>query len=74
MIYQNGPVIDMTPEGDFIEPSKPTLGTIIARIIAFGLLLVIAAMAFWMALFIVPVLIILGIAGYAMTRAQIRRF
>jgi uncharacterized RDD family membrane protein YckC len=67
-------VIDMTPEGDFIEPAKPTLGTILARVFAFGLLLVIAAVAFWMALFIVPVLIILGIAFYAMNRAQIRRF
>jgi len=67
-------VIDMTPQGDFIEPAKPTLGTILARIIAFGLLLVIAAVAFWMALFIVPVLIILGIAFYALNRAQIRRF
>ncbi len=70
----NGPVIDMTPDGDFIEPSKPTLGTILARIIAFGMLLVIAAVAFWMALFIIPVLIILGVAGYAFARMQVRRY
>jgi uncharacterized membrane protein len=69
----NGPVIDMTPGGDFVEPQKPTLGTIIARLIAFALLLVIAAVAFWMALFIIPVLILLGVAGYAVTRMQSRR-
>jgi uncharacterized membrane protein len=74
MTRQNGPVIDMTPDGNFVEPSKPTLGTIIARLVAFAVLLMIAAVAFWMALFIVPVLIILGIAFYAMNRAQIRRF
>jgi uncharacterized membrane protein len=74
MANSNGPVIDMTPDGDFIEPSKPTLGTILARIIAFGMLLVIAAVAFWMALFIIPVLIILGVAGYAFARMQVRRY
>jgi hypothetical protein len=74
MANSNGPVIDMTPDGNFIDPSKPTLGTILARLIAFGVLLVIAAVAFWMALFIIPVLIILGVAGYAFTRMQIRRY
>jgi hypothetical protein len=73
MANTNGPVIDMTPDGNFIEPSKPTLGVILARIIAFGMLLVIAAVAFWMALFIIPVLIILGVAGYAFARMQVRR-
>jgi hypothetical protein len=74
MANQHGPVIDMTPDGAFIEPPKPTLGTILARIIAFGMLLVIAAVAFWMALFIIPVIIILGVAGYAFTRLQVRRY
>ena len=70
----NGPVIDMTPDGNFVEPPKPTLGTILARIIAFGILLVVAAVAFWTALFIIPVLIILGVAGYAFARMQVRRY
>ncbi len=70
----NGPVIDMTPDGNFVEPPKPTLGTILARIIAFGVLLVVAAVAFWTALFIIPVLIILGVAGYAFARMQVRRY
>jgi hypothetical protein len=70
----NGPVIDMTPDGNFIESPKPTLGTILARIMAFGILLVVAAVAFWTALFIIPVLIILGVAGYAFARMQVRRY
>jgi uncharacterized membrane protein len=74
MANPNGPVIDMTPDGAFIEPTKPTLGTILARIIAFCILLVVAAVAFWMALFIIPVLIILGVAGYAFARMQVRRY
>jgi len=74
MANLNGPVIDMTPDGNFVEPPKPTLGTILARIIAFGILLVVAAVAFWTALFIIPVLIILGVAGYAFARMQVRRY
>lgn len=74
MSEQNGPIIDMTPEGDFVKPPKPDYLTILARLVAFGVLLLVAAVAFWMAIFIVPVLIILGIAGYALSRTQIRRF
>ncbi len=74
MANANGPIIDMTPEGDFITPPKPGFGTIIARLAAFAVLLVVAAVAFWMALFIVPVMIILGIAAYALSRNQVRRF
>ncbi len=73
MTHPDGPVIDMTPDGHFIEPPKPTLGTIVARLVAFAVLLMVAAIAFWMALFIIPVLIILGVAGYALTRSQTRR-
>jgi hypothetical protein len=74
MANTNGPIIDMTPDGDFITPPKPTMGTILARLAAFAVLLVVAAVAFWMALFIVPVMIILGIAAYALSRNQARRF
>ncbi len=73
MVNRNGPVIDMTPDGNFVQPPKPTLGVIAARLIAFAALLVVAAVAFWMALFIVPILIILGIAAYALSRAQMNR-
>ncbi|MDE8342297.1 MAG: hypothetical protein POG24_00575 [Acidocella sp.] len=64
----------MTPDGGFVQPPKTDYLTILARLLAFGVLLLVAAVAFWMALFIVPVLIILGIAGYALSRTQIRRF
>jgi hypothetical protein len=73
MARNTGPLIDMTPDGHFVEPTKPTLGVILARLVAFAVLLVVAAVAFWMALFIVPVLIILALAGYAIARAQTRR-
>jgi hypothetical protein len=73
MANQNGPIIDMTRNGEFIEPPKPSLGTIFARIAAFGALLLMAAVAFWITLFIIPVLLVLGVAGYFFLRYQMKR-
>jgi hypothetical protein len=73
MANQNGPIIDMTRNGEFIEPPKPSLGTIFARIAAFGALLLMAAVAFWITLFIIPVLLVLGVGGYFFLRHQIKR-
>jgi hypothetical protein len=39
----------------------------------FGILLCIGAVAFWAALFLLPVLLIGGIAGFLLLRAQLRR-
>jgi len=73
MANQNGPIIDMTRNGEFIDPPKPSLGTIAARLAAFGVLLLVAAVAFWMALFIIPVLLVMGVAGYFILRHQLKR-
>jgi hypothetical protein len=77
MANSNGPVIDMTPDGAFIEPPKPTLGTILVRLAMFGVFLCVAVVIFWTALFMLPVLIVLGVIGYFLARSQfrsIRRF
>ena len=63
----------MTRGGQFVDPPKPGLGAIMARVAAFGLLLLMAAAAFWAALFLVPLLLILGAAGYFMFRQRLRR-
>jgi uncharacterized membrane protein len=63
----------MSRNGEFIDPPRPRLGTIVARLAAFGALLLFAALAFWMALFIIPVLLLLGVAGYFYARHQIKR-
>ncbi|GLR67387.1 hypothetical protein GCM10010909_20680 [Acidocella aquatica] len=74
MANSNGPVIDMTPEGDFIEPPKPTLGAILLRLAMFGLFLCIAGVMFWVmfwaAIFVVPILVLLGLAGFMLTKLQ----
>jgi len=73
MVKRNGMVIDMTLDGNIVEPAKPSLGTILARLAAFGIGLFVLAVAFWAALFMVPVLIVLGLIGYFALRSQLRR-
>lgn len=63
----------MTRGGDFIDPPKPSLGSIAARLAAFGVLLLVAAIAFWAVLFIIPVLLALGLVGYFAFRQQLKR-
>jgi hypothetical protein len=71
----NGPIIDMTPSGHFAhEPiAGPTLGVILARVLVFTIALGFAALAFWLAVFTVPVLLVIGLAGYAYLRFKIAR-
>jgi uncharacterized membrane protein len=75
MAKSDGPVIDMTPDGAFIDPPKSapvSLGTIVARVIAFGVALCVVALLFWAALFVIPVLVVLGVVGYFLGRGQMR--
>ena len=65
----------MTPDGTFIDPPKPvpvSFGTIVARLIAFGVALCFVALLFWAALFIIPVLVVLGVVGYFFARGPVR--
>lgn len=75
MKTNNGPIIDMTPAGGFVnEPiAGPTLGVILARVVAFAVLLGLLAMAFWLAVFTIPVLIVLGLVGYGYFRYKMAR-
>ncbi len=73
MANQNGPIIDMTQGGEFIDRPRPSLGTIAGRVAAFGVLLLLAAVAFWAALFIIPMLLLLGVVAYFVARQQIKR-
>jgi hypothetical protein len=73
MAKRNGPVIDMTLDGNIIQPAQPSLGTILARLAAFGVGLFVLAIAFWAALFMIPVLLVAGFVGYFALRSQLRR-
>lgn len=72
MAKSNGPVIDMRPDGTFIEPPKPSLGVILVRLALFGVALCAVAVLFWTVVFVVPVLLVLGAAGYIFMQLMFR--
>lgn len=64
MANKNGPVIDMTPDGRFIEAPRPPLTQILLRVLAFAVALCIGAALVWTAFLMIPVLLVLGFAAY----------
>jgi hypothetical protein len=73
MEHSNGPVIDMTPDGQFIEPSKPSIFTYLLRLALFGVALAAVAALFWMMLLVLPLLILAGVIGFFLFRPRIIR-
>ena len=69
----NGPVIDMTPDGQFIEPPRPSILTYLLRLAVFGVALAIIATLFWTMLLVLPMLILAGVIGFLLLRPQITR-
>ena len=74
MENSNGPVIDMTPDGQFIEPPKPSILTYLLRLALFGVALVAVVALFWTVLLVLPLLFLAGMIGYFLFRPQITRF
>ncbi|EKN01149.1 hypothetical protein [Acidocella sp. MX-AZ02] len=72
MAKENGPVLDMTPDGHFVEPSKPSLAQIALRLLTFAVALGVGAVVVWTAFLMIPVLLVLGFAGYLLMRGQRR--
>ena len=70
MKKENGPVIDMTADGRFVQRSKPGLIQIALRLAAFAVALCIGAMLVWTAFIMIPILLVLGFVGYLFVRGQ----
>lgn len=70
MTNENGPVIDMTADGRFVERPKPSLIQIALRVGAFAVALCIGAVLVWTAFIMIPILLVLGFAGYVLMRGQ----
>jgi len=70
MKKDEGPVIDMTPEGEFVDSPqpKPDIGMFVVRLAIFGLVLGTVALMFWMAVLVIP-LLLLGGLGIMLLRA-----
>lgn len=73
MKNSNGPVIDMTPEGNFIEPPKPSILTYLLRLALFGVALAMVAALFWTFLLVLPLFILAALIAGLLFRAQLRR-
>lgn len=74
----DAPQIDMTPDGSFVEEGRPgfaaTLGRWAATIAAVAAVVGLAALAFWMAIFLLPLAIAAGLIAYAAFRWRVGRF
>lgn len=70
MRNENGPVIDMTADGRFVEPSKLSLVQIALRLAAFGVALLVGAVLISTAFIVIPVLLVLGGLGYMLVRGH----
>ncbi len=68
------PVIDMTPDGAFVQKTRLTLAGILARFTAFAVLLAVGWFVFWTTLFLIPFILAAGIVGYFVLRWQMRRW
>ncbi len=63
MKKDEGPVIDMTPEGEFVDSPQPKadIGMFVVRLAIFGLVLGAVALMFWMAVLVIPLLLLGGL-------------
>ncbi len=81
MVRREPPVIDLTPEGEFRQPASPfgpppwaariAAWALIVALVAGGI--AVAAIAFWLALTLIPVAIIAGLVAYGAYRFQLWR-
>ena len=70
-------MIDMTPDGQFRRPARPSFGGRLI-VVAIGIAVVtgaaaLAALALWFALILIPVAAVAALAGYLMIRYRLWR-
>ncbi len=70
--FRSGPQLDMTPDGQFLEPPRETTAEKLLRygvvVAAIAGLLALAALAFWLAVMLIPVVIVAAAVAYAAFR------
>lgn len=89
MERDDGPILDMTPEGEFtrardygargrryyhtVTPSASSLALIIVRLIGIVALIAVGVLAFWFAIFTLPFVFLCGVIIYGLYRFQASR-
>ncbi len=77
MSRRQPPLLDLTPDGEFRQPVRPPWATrvaawaLVVAVIAGGL--AVAAVAFWLALMLIPIAIVAGLVAYLAFRFQLWR-
>lgn len=71
MEHPHGPVIDMTPDGQFIEPPKPSILSYLLRLALFGVALAVIVTLFWTLVLLIPLLLLVGAVGFFLFRPKI---
>lgn len=74
MEHANGPVIDMTPDGRFITPPKPSLVVYLLRLALFGVALAAIVALFWTLVVVLPLIILAGVVGFLLLRPRVIHF
>ena len=75
--FRSGPQLDMTPDGQFLEPPRETpadkllrYGVVVAAIAG---LVAVAALALWLAMILIPVAILAAAVAYGAFRWRMWR-
>ncbi len=68
MKKDEGQVIDMTPEGEFVDPPPPKngVGAFLVRLAIFGLVIGAVGLMFWTMVLALPLLLLAALVGYFM--------
>ncbi|HUC19833.1 MAG TPA: hypothetical protein VMA37_19310 [Acetobacteraceae bacterium] len=77
MVHRQPPLLDLTPDGEFRQPVRPPW---VARVAAWALVVAViagglaaAAVAFWLALTLIPIAIVAGLIAYVAFRFNLWR-
>jgi hypothetical protein len=63
-MVENGPIIDMTPEGEFTGPKPPNKWLVfLVRLALFGVALALIGVMFWAAVILVPLILLAALVG-----------
>ena len=77
---ETAPVLDMTPDGQFVDPSPGAAPPLAARVIGVAVVVAVLAgvlgfalLALWLASILIPVALVAGLIAYGVFRVQVWR-
>jgi uncharacterized membrane protein YdbT with pleckstrin-like domain len=75
--FRSGPQLDMTPDGQFLEPPRESAAEKLVRygviVAAIAAVLALAALAFWLAVVLIPIALLAAAIAYGAFRWRMWR-